>query len=329
MQSSWEEQRARLYSLLGPLPERHAPYEVVLESREERENCILERLELSLKEETGLFQEPVPMIFLYPKHLDGPVPAVLFCHSHGGRYELGKDELLLGNSYMFQEPYADALIREGWAVLAFDAWCFGQRRKDLHPEYREGNYPVTHTSVTESEVFKDMLWQGEILWGHMVYDGLRAFDYLKSRPETDSRRIASLGMSMGSTLSFWLAALEPGIKVCVDLCCQTDFDALAKENGFDRHGLFYYVPGLRRHFHTADIDCMIAPRPHLSTIGELDPLTPLEGVRRIAKQVNECYQHLKSEGRPADDYQVLYYPVAHQETPEMREDVLRFLRNKL
>ena len=331
------EKRERLYELLGPLPARNAAISSETLWIEEREGYILEKLLLTISDESSrsLFSEKIPAYFAKPKTAASSggsaaggdtapaddaaapagLPAVLFCHSHGG-YELGKDELIKGISYMYKVPYVEDLTRAGYAVLSFDFWCFGERRKDFHPEITS-----THTSITESEVFKDMLWQGEVLWGHMVYDGLKAFDYLASRPEVDASRVASLGMSMGSTLSWWLAALEPKIKVCVDLCCLTDYDALAANNGFDLHGLYYFVPGLRREFTTSDINCLIAPRPHLGTVGFYDPLTPTPGVMKIEREVTAYYDTFGAE----DHFRVLRYPVAHQETEVMRQDVMDFL----
>ena len=52
----------------------------------------------------------------------------------------------------------------------------------------------------------------------MVYDSLKAVDYLLTRPDVDGNRIATLGMSMGSTMAWWVTALEPRVKVCVDIC---------------------------------------------------------------------------------------------------------------
>lgn len=298
--------REELYSLLGILPPRQAPLSYELIFAEEREDYWLEKWIFQVNEAgEALFNEPVPAYFARPKKAaEGPLPAVLFCHSHGGQYDLGKEELLKGNHYMYEIPYAKDLVKAGFAVLSFDAWGFGER----------------HTR-SESEIFKDMLWQGEVLWGHMVYDGLRAFDFLSSRPEVDPQRIATLGMSMGSTLAWWLFALEERIKACADLCCITDIDTLAERGGFDLHGLYYYVPGLRRHFSTSDILALGAPRPHLSCVGLLDPLTPAEGVDRIEEELSRIYRE-----NSASAFEIRRYPVAHQETNEMRRDVLAFLK---
>lgn len=76
----------------------------------------------------------------------------------------------------------------------------------------------------------------------MVYDSIKALDYLTSRPDVDPKRLATLGISMGSTMAWWLAALDTRIKVCIDLCCLTDFHSLIEARGLDGHGLYYYVP---------------------------------------------------------------------------------------
>ncbi len=83
-------------------------------------------------------------------------------------------------------------------------------------------------------MFKAMLWRGQVLWGMMVYDGLRALDFLLTRPEIDPRRVATLGMSMGSTMAWWLGALDERIKVTVDINCLTDFQALLARKALSR-----------------------------------------------------------------------------------------------
>ena len=49
-------------------------------------------------------------------------------------------------------------------------------------------------------------------------------------------------MSMGSTMAWWLAALDERVKVTVDICCLTDFQALIAQKDLSAHGIYYYVP---------------------------------------------------------------------------------------
>jgi dienelactone hydrolase len=159
----------------------------------------------------------------------------------------------------------------------------------------------------------------------MVYDSIRAIDYLATRDDVDLSRLATIGLSMGSTMAWWVAALEPRIKVCLDLCCLTDFQALLAASGLAGHGIYYYVPALLNHFTTGDINALIAPRPHLSLAGDQDALTPPAGLDRVDAHLREVYA---AQGVP-ERWQLRRYPTGHGETAAMRVEVLRFLKQWL
>ncbi len=295
--------RRVLYSLLGDLPDRQRPIAAHLRSQEERDGYVLETLELDLN---GI--ETVPAFLARPRQAKGRLPAVVYNHSHGGGYAIGRKELLDGRSYLQSPPYVKPLTDAGYVVLCIDHWVFGER---------------SHT--TEADTFKAMLWQGRVLWGMMVYDSLRALDYLVSRPEVDKARVATLGMSMGSTMAFWLAALDERVKVTVDICCQTDFHTLVAKKGLSGHGFYYYVPGLLKHFTTSDIDALVAPRAHLALAGLRDKLTPVEGLDVIDREMGAVYA---AAGHP-ERWKMLRYDVGHEETAEGRREVLAFLQAHL
>ena len=292
-------QREQLYDLLGDLPERNREISVAVTGEEERQGYILEKLVLDLNG-----KEAVPAYFVRPHDQSGPLPTVLYNHAHGGDYVLGKDELLDGRAALADPPYAEALTAAGYAALCFDTWAFGERG-----------------GRTEAEIFKHMLWHGRVMWGMMLYDSLRAVDYLVSRRDVDADRIATLGISMGSTMAWWLAALDDRIKVCVDICCQTDFQALIDAQGLDRHGIYYYVPGLLNHFTASQINALIAPRPHLALAGDYDRLTPAAGLDRIDEDVRAAYA---DAGAP-EAWQLLRYEIGHMETAAMRTEVMAYL----
>ena len=294
-----ESRRQELYALLGELPERNRPVSATLDSHESRRNYELERLTLDLNG-----TEPVPALFVHPKGKSGPWPTVLYCHAHGGNYPLGKNELINGMGVLQDPPYAGVLAGRGIAALCIDAWLFGER-----------------SGRSESSLFKEMLWTGRVVWGMMVYDLIKAIDYLTTRKDVDSDRIATLGMSMGSTAAWWVSALDGRIRLCIDICCLTEFNALIDSNGLDGHGIYYYVPNLVNHFTTSEINALIAPRPHLGLAGNLDSLTPPAGLDRIDREMQAIY---KQRGVP-ERWEMHREDVAHQETPEMRRKVLEFL----
>jgi hypothetical protein len=294
-----EDRRRELYALLGDLPGRGRPISATVVAVEETPDYSLEKLLLDLN---GI--EAVPAYFTRPHGAVGRLPAVLYNHAHGGQYQIGKEEFIQGRDALQRPPYAEQLARLGWAGLCIDTWAFGERR-----------------GRSEGEMFREMLWRGQVMWGMMVYDSLRAIDYLASRPDVDASRLGTLGLSMGSTMAWWVAALDTRIKVCVDICCLTDFDALIESRGLEGHGIYYYVPRLLRCFTTARINALIAPRPHLSLAGRYDRLTPPAGLERIDRELRAVY---RDEGA-ADAWRLSIYETGHFESAAMRAEILAFL----
>lgn len=301
--SSPAARRAELYGLLGRLPDRTRPVSGEKLGETERDGYILETWRYDLN---GI--EPVPGYVARPKGLTGRAPGVVFCHSHGGGYTIGKQEFIEGRSYLQPTPYAKALTDQGYVAICIDAWVFGER---------------SHTS--ELDMFKAMLLKGQVLWGMMVYDSLRAVDVFLQRSDVDPSRLATLGMSMGSTAAWYLAALDERMKVCVDINCLTDLDALIEDKGLSRHGIYYYVPDLMNHFTTAQINELIVPRAHLALAGLRDKLTPVAGLDRIDTHLQQAYAAAGHRER----WQMNRYDVEHQETPEGRQAVLAFLEKFL
>src|SRR5690554_3724127 len=97
--------RKQLFELLGDLPDTQGPVVARTLSSTEHDSYIMEHLELDLN---GI--EAAPAYFIRPKKSDGkPFPVVLFNHSHGGIYEIGKDELLRDKGYLQLPNYAEFL----------------------------------------------------------------------------------------------------------------------------------------------------------------------------------------------------------------------------
>lgn len=297
------QKREALYALLGDLPPRHRPISAETVRKEIRDGYVLETLVLDLN---GL--EGVPAYLALPNGEITNAPAILYNHAHGGDYELGKGELIRGRSALQSPPYAQALTDLGYCVLCIDMWNFGERR-----------------GRTESALFKEMLWKGRVLWGMMVYDSLRAVDYLLERPKVDPTRLGTMGISMGSTMAWWLAALDERIGVCVDICCLTDFHELIETRGLDGHGIYYYVPELLKHFDTAHINALIAPRAHLALAGNHDPLTPPAGLDKIDAALKKAYS---DHGAPKR-WKMLRYNTGHFETAHGRAAILDFFQEWL
>jgi len=297
-----EKRRKELWSLLGDLPWQHRPGPPKLVGKEEHDDYTLERLVLDLN---GI--EPVPALLLIPRKRQTPAPGLLYIHWHGGMYDLGKEMLLKGVDVA--PPYAPVCAQKGLVTLAIDSWCFGERKHE-----KDG-------SRGEQDAFKLMIWRGQVLYGMMMFDEFRALDYLATRPEVDAKRLGALGMSMGSTKAWWLAALDPRVRVCIDVCCLTDYEELIKTQGLYQHGIYYYVPSLLKHFQAAGINELIVPRAHLSVNGRQDALTPPAGVEKIRDHLLPLYRQYGKES----DCHIELFDCAHAELPEMRALILDWM----
>ncbi|MBW4081352.1 dienelactone hydrolase family protein [Paenibacillus sp. S150] len=281
----------RLLDLLGDLPEP-GPITVQPLKQEEHDGYLLESLLLDLN---GI--ERVPAYVAKPLQGEGPFPLVLYNHSHGGNYANGRNEFIRSSPYLQQPSFAETLTEMGYAACCIDMWGFNERG-----------------GRTESELVKEMLWQGRVMWGMMLHDSRRLLDYMCGRGDIDASRIGTIGMSMGGLMAWWLAALDERVRVTVDICAQVDAHSLIAARGLDHHGFYSYVPGLLKYYSTLQIQERIVPRPRMSLTGRNDRLCPAGGVRLLAEGLGEAYHHA---GQP-EHWQPVTCGGGHMETLEMR-----------
>jgi hypothetical protein len=126
-------------------------------------------------------------------------------------------------------------------------------------------------------------------------------------------------MSMGSTRSWWLAAVDERVACAVGTACLTRYRNLIAHGQLQQHGLYYFAYGLLKHFDTEGVVALIAPRPFLALTGTLDAGSPADGVRAIEERVSRVYERLGARERFRS---VLYEDVGHTVTPAMREETL-------
>jgi dienelactone hydrolase len=303
--------RERLARLLGDLPPLLAP-DVKVHERLDRENYVLERFSF----ENGV-GDTVYGYLLVPAGRTEPGPAILYNHQHADTYERGKDEILTRAYPDLDFATGEALVRQGYVVQCIDAYCFGQRRHQGPAGDDESGERV------EASLFKTFLWQGRTLWGMMVRDDVLALSYLASRPEVDATRIGAMGMSMGSTRTWWLAAMDERVKVAVCIACLTRYQNLIAHGSLNAHGIYYYVPGiLREGIDAESVLGLIAPRPLLTLTGDRDEGSPADGVQLIHAFVKHVYGCYGSEDRFRG---VLCPGVGHAYTRAMWGESLRWL----
>jgi dienelactone hydrolase len=138
--------------------------------------------------------------FYVPKRHKPPYPGIIVPLGHSSN----------GKSFYYYQYVCQSLARKGYAVLPFDPFGQGERLQYLDPRTGKGLYDPTGE---HDQAGRPMLLFGSQFEQYRTWDGIRAVDYLLTRQEVDPERIGCTGQSGGGTMTMWLAALDPRIKV--------------------------------------------------------------------------------------------------------------------
>jgi dienelactone hydrolase/lysophospholipase L1-like esterase len=303
----WKKQRPLLRGIvdrsLGKLPPRPKPSARLI-AREIHPHFTLESVTIP----NGV-DGSMTAYFFTPRHTAGKCPAVLWLHSSS--YD--RNQLLWPGYNGGAEPLGEVLAKAGYAVLAPDACWYGGRAA-------AGPSGAAEMGRQQQEsLLKYNLWMGRTLWGMFVRDDQVALDYLCTRPEVDMKRIGATGMSMGSTRTWWLAALDERIACAVGVACLTRYQNLIAHGQLRQHGVYYFVNGLLEHTDSEGVVALIAPRPFLALTGELDAGSPADGIKVIEERVGGVYAALDAKERFRN---ILYKDTGHVHTPAMRKETL-------
>ncbi|MCE9603518.1 MAG: hypothetical protein K8U03_01295 [Planctomycetia bacterium] len=123
-------------------------------------------------------------------------------------------------------------------------------------------------------------------------------------------------MSMGCTRAWWLAAIDERVKAIVGVACFTRYtEMLAHAKG---HGIYYFVPGLIKHFDSEAIMALVAPRPMLQLSGDQDYNAPPDGVEVLERKLGAVYALYQ---KPEAFRSVMYRNTGHEYLPEMRHEM--------
>lgn len=227
-----------------------------------------------------------------------PYPAVLAPCGHS----------LNGKAYAEYQRLYIGLVRRGYVVLTWDAVGHGER-------FQLWDFVFRHRGLMEKSNEHGILGSREYLLDqnlarYLIWDGVRALDYLGSLPEVDASKIGVTGNSGGGALSTYLAMRDPRIAAASIVTFLSSIpkkiearilDAEADPEQ-DIQGLF--GAGID---HT-ELAGMIAPRPVL--IGAaLRDFFPIEGTRETFAELKELYGKLGAPERvemAAFDHEHMY-----------------------
>ncbi len=213
---------------------------------------------------------------------EGPVgkkPAVLVACGHSA----------VGKAYPGYQEIAARLVRRGYVVLCWDPVGQGERSQFWDAARGRSRYNLVCGEHAVLGNFATIA--GTSLVRYMVWDGVRAVDYLLTRDDVDATRIAITGTSGGGFQSLWIGALDPRIAAVLPSCFPTalpmrmanrifedpDSDPEQDPPGLVSEGIDH--PGLL---------LLAYPRPLHVSAAVLD-FFPIEGTRKTMREVASFY----------------------------------------
>jgi cephalosporin-C deacetylase-like acetyl esterase len=303
----WEARRGELrqqyLEMLGlwPLPERTPLQPVVTGTLEREEGFRVEKLHFQSRPHlyvTGNLYLPKDA------QAGAKLPAVLYVCGHSGR---GRD----GNKTAFQQ-HGMWFATHGYACLLIDTLQLGEIAAIHHGTYRYDRW----------------WWQarGYTPAGVECWNGLRAIDYLLSRPEVDPERIAVTGISGGGAATFWIAAADERVKVAVPVSGMGDLEDYVGEKVVNGHCDCMFLINTFQ-WPWTQIAALVAPRPMLFENSGHDTIFPMNGNDRIRARLERLYGFYTNRTDRLFDIGIT--PGGHDDKVELRLMAYRWINRFL
>jgi len=213
-----------------------------------------------------------------PKTGHPPYPGVLFPlgHEEGGK-----------SNGDWQQTLGD-FARRGYLCFTWDTLGQGERVQLYDPDLEAGKLSASTEEHTVMGI--QCLLMGDTLARYTIWDGMRALDYLLSRPEVDPERIACTGNSGGGTHTAYLSALDDRIKLAMPSCYITSWRRLLESIG-PQDAEQCLPPWIAQGLDHGDFVLAAAPKPYLILSGIRDFFS-IGGARETYQEAQHVYSVL-------------------------------------
>ena len=241
---------------------------------------------------------------LYRPDGDGPFPAILHACGHSEN----------GKAYDAYQRASRLLAQNGFVVLCYDPIGQGERKQLLDSDGKS----VVRGSGEHQQLGVAPILLGRSLGSYMVWDGVRAIDYLVSRDDVDPRRIGCTGNSGGGNMTSFLMAYDDRIAAAAPGCFMTTHRRKNESPGPGdaEQNLFAQI---RDGFDHPDFIITRAPKPTLILSATKD-FVPIAGTWEAFRQAKRVYTRL---GYP-ERVDLIETNEKHGFSRRLREGAVRF-----
>ncbi len=278
---AWKEQiRQKYIELLGLDNISKNACEIKIEIEETFETDEYTRIRYVFESEKGC---PVPCYLLIPKteQKKFPVCICLQGHTTGFHISIGEQKCEGDDVRVETSTFALDAVKHGYAALAIEQRGMGERTtlyQRRHPAITCGCYFTAMTA----------LMLGRTLLGERVWDVSKAIDsleYFKDKLDLDD--ITCVGNSGGGTATYYSACYDQRIKVVASTCAISTYRSSI---GDMWHCSCNYIPHSAEYFDMGELSALIAPRKLLVSVGEIDPIFPLDGTKEVYSVIEKIYR---------------------------------------
>ncbi|MFC1613722.1 alpha/beta hydrolase family protein [Gemmatimonadota bacterium] len=269
------ETRRNLLEIIGGLPDSKTPLNPKITGRIQLDGYRIEKL---IFESVPGFH--VTALVYVPDNLSSPAPAVLVPCGHAS----------IGKTYWTYQQISARLAKRGYVVLCWDPVGQGERSQYWDAEKNQSRY---NRVCGEHAMMGNLAYlAGANLARWEILDGMRALDYLLTRPEVDPGRISITGTSGGGFQASHIAALDPRISTAAPSCYISSLpmrmnNRIFRDPDSDPEQDIYRMvaagvdhPGLL---------LLIYPRPVI-LCAAIEDFFPIEGARKTFREMEEVYQ---------------------------------------
>ena len=239
-----------------------------------------------------------------PRGRDFPLPGVVGTCGHSSN----------GKAAEAYQSFAQGLARLGYVVLIYDPIGQGERLQypDENLKSKVGVGVREHLYAGNQQFLV-----GEFFGSWRAWDGIRALDYLLTRPDVDPKHIGVTGNSGGGTMTTWLCGVERRWTMGAPSCFVTTFRRNT-ENELPADTEQCPPRALALGLDHSDFIAAMAPKPVVILAKEKDYFDA-RGAEEAYRRLQNLYALLGAE----ENIELFIGPTYHGYSQENREAMYR------